>query len=240
MSPIPISGGLGPSGGGGSSEGTPIPQDGVIKPADSSERPREGSREISEGLIVSTLPDWCYKNNKPTPYNIHAFQKDAARLANTIRQTTQRSHAKDSIILHCYGDEEADDRGGIESGTKGAECTPKTWSATVRFEGRNAVRHDDEWWMNHKNTWGRLTYVKDAKTYDSKAASDVSPIIKAQWAGALGRFGPMGELLKPLERAPLADPPRAPTGDSFKPAPSPRYLPPARGLEQQKGPDLKP
>ncbi len=23
------------------------------------------------------------------------------------------------------------------------------------------VRHDDEWWMNHKNTYGRLTCVKD-------------------------------------------------------------------------------
>ncbi len=27
------------------------------------------------------------------------------------------------------------------------------------------VRHDDEWWMNHRNTYGRLTYLKDAERY---------------------------------------------------------------------------
>lgn len=35
----------------------------------------------------------------------------------------------------------------------------------MRFEDRNTVRHTDEWWMNHRNTWGRLTYMKDMAAY---------------------------------------------------------------------------
>ncbi len=37
------------------------------------------------------------------------------------------------------------------------------------------VRHDDEWWMNHRNTYGRLTYVKDAKRYETPRRSKSSP-----------------------------------------------------------------
>ena len=52
------------------------------------------------------------------------------------------------------------------SGTHNSVCEPKTWSPTVRFEGHGAVRHQDEWWMNKRNTVGKLAYIKDQKQYE--------------------------------------------------------------------------
>ena len=48
------------------------------------------------------------------------------------------------------------------------------------------VRHDDEWWMNHRNTYGRLTYVKDAKRYETPEEKEVTPRMP-------GASGPPGE-----------------------------------------------
>ncbi|MEW6436197.1 MAG: PAAR-like domain-containing protein [Pseudomonadota bacterium] len=129
--------------------------------------PREGSREVDEGIIISVPPDVCLtpcgSGMVPVPYKIWARQRDAANLANTVRQTSLRTHVKESLVLHCYGDEPGTG-GGVVSKTTGAECTPKTWSTSVRAEGRNVARHDDQWWMNHKNTWGVLTYIKSLNT----------------------------------------------------------------------------
>ncbi|KQP25801.1 hypothetical protein ASF27_21205 [Methylobacterium sp. Leaf102] len=126
--------------------------------------PREGSRDVHDGIIVSQVPDICLTQQGgtmvPVPYTIWCRQADAANLANSIHQTDDRTHAKESLVLKCYGDEPGTG-GGIRSGTTGAECTPKTWSASVFVEGRNMVRHDDEWWMNHRNTYGKLIYTKD-------------------------------------------------------------------------------
>ena len=109
--------------------------------------------------------DWCRSPTAVVPYKIWATQKDAARLATSVHQTDDPSHVKESIVLKCYGDE-AGTGGGVKSGTHNAECTPKTWSQSVTFEGRNAVRHTDEWWMNHGNTWGRLDYQKDMEAIE--------------------------------------------------------------------------
>ncbi|KMO16885.1 hypothetical protein QR79_22205 [Methylobacterium indicum] len=48
------------------------------------------------------------------------------------------------------------------------------------------VRRDDEWWMNHRNTYGRLTYVKDAKRYDTPEEKEITPRMP-------GASGPPGE-----------------------------------------------
>ena len=45
----------------------------------------------------------------------------------------------------CFGDEKGTG-GGVLSHTHNGACWPKTWSETVRFQGRNAVRHDDVGW----------------------------------------------------------------------------------------------
>ncbi|SFE64103.1 protein of unknown function [Methylobacterium sp. yr596] len=89
-----------------------------------------------------------------------------------------------SLIRQCYGDEPGVG-GGVRSGTRGAECEPKTWSWSVRAEGRPMVRHDDEWWMNHRNTYGRLTYLKDAERYATLEEKEITP----RMPGASGPSG---------------------------------------------------
>ena len=140
--------------------------------------PLEGSRDVDDGIIVSMVPDVCMTPqgfiDLPVPYTVWCRQADAANLANSVRQTDDRSHALASIVLKCYGDEPGTG-GGVDSGTTGAECTPKTWSQSLRAEGRNMVRHTDEWWMNHRNTYGRLIYTKDMNLYETPAPDQITP-----------------------------------------------------------------
>jgi len=122
--------------------------------------PRQGSRDIGEGLIVSCYPDWCKSPDKPVPYDIYAYQDEDANTAPTVRMTKKRAHTKESFTTCSHGDEPGVGL-GVKSGTRGSVCQPKTWSETVMIEGKNAVRDTDEWWMNNKNTTGRLCYVKN-------------------------------------------------------------------------------
>ncbi|MEE8627602.1 MULTISPECIES: DUF4150 domain-containing protein [Methylobacterium] len=149
--------------------------------------PREGSRDIRDGLIVSQVPDICLTPQGaamvPVPYTIWCRQADAAELADSIRQTDERTHARGSLVLRCYGDEPGTG-GGIRSGTTGAECTPKTWSSSVFVEGREMVRHDDEWWMNHRNTYGKLIYTKDMEQAEVAGPRAVVPLMDdGRWVG---------------------------------------------------------
>ena len=128
--------------------------------------PREGSCDTGEGIIVSTVPDVCLtpcgSNMVPVPYNITAKQSDsAANTTPTVRLTGRRSHNTGSLITSCHGDE-AGTGGGVKSGTVGNQCEPLEHSASVRSEGKFMVRHNDLWWMNNKNTIGRLLWVKDS------------------------------------------------------------------------------
>jgi hypothetical protein len=141
-------------------------------------RPREGSRDTGKGIIVSIVPDVCKTPMGsalvPVPYSITSVQGDDAGTAATVRQTAQRSHTKASRTTCCTGDEPGTGK-GVKSGTVGDICEPKTWSGTVRFEGKNAVRHDDIWWMNCKNTIGKLVWVEDPKPYEVTPNSILRP-----------------------------------------------------------------
>jgi len=124
--------------------------------------PREGSRVTDEGYLVCSLPDWCRVGGSVYPFQIYAKQIHEVNSCTTVRLTSKRSYNKNSIIRCCFGDEGGVNL-GVTSNTKESICRPKTWSETVFFEGANAVRHDDEWWMNNGNTWGKLFYIKDQK-----------------------------------------------------------------------------
>ncbi|WP_438017128.1 DUF4150 domain-containing protein [Sorangium sp. So ce315] len=130
--------------------------------------PREGSRDIGEGIIVSTCPDVCKTPVGaavvPIPYSIWAKQNDTASgVAESVYQTGKRSHKLGSETTTCHGDEPGTAK-GVKSGTVGDVCTPKTYAPNVRIEGKNAIRHGDEWWMNNRNTVGKLIWVRDART----------------------------------------------------------------------------
>ena len=125
---------------------------------------KEGSRDTAKGIIISVTPDVCLtpvgSSTPPIPYSIWAIQGDDANTAATVRMTQQRAHTMASVVTQCFGDEPGS-AGGITSGTTGAACHPKTHSSSVRIQGEWAVRHNDEWWMNNRNTVGKLVYVED-------------------------------------------------------------------------------
>lgn len=136
----------------------------------------EGSRDTDEGIIISCTPDICKTpvGSKliPIPYSIHALQGDDANTAATVRFTGMRAHNMASMTIRCMGDEPG--RGlGIKSGTVGSVCNPKTHSKIVRIEGKEAVRHSDEWWMNNKNTIGKLAYIKSLERFLPTPALDL-------------------------------------------------------------------
>ncbi|MGU3667442.1 PAAR-like domain-containing protein [Methylobacterium sp. A49B] len=139
--------------------------------------PREGARVTREGIVVSTPMNWGRSPQAIVPYRLHTQgQIEGASAAGSVRQTDQASYVEGSLIKACYGDEAATG-GGVQFGTQGAECEPKTWSKTVKIQDQGVVRHDDAWWMNHKETWGTLTYLKDTQSYPTPDRKEIKPRI---------------------------------------------------------------
>jgi len=91
-------------------------------------------------------------------YIIWAKQSEDGNTAPTVRMTGKRPHTTASVILRSHG-EETGMGDGVKSGTAESICQPKTHSSTVRIEGHYAVRHQDEWWMNNKNTIGKMQWI---------------------------------------------------------------------------------
>lgn len=147
---------------------------------------REGSRDTAKGIIVSIYPDVCLAKKDPVPFSIYAIQGEDANTAPTVRMTGQRAHNAGSLTTCCHGDEPG--LAGVVSGTVGAVCEPKTWSPTVNIEGKPAVRHGDEWWMNCRNTTGKLCWIESP---DKDTAP--KPILLAQAAtGTMTDAAPIG------------------------------------------------
>jgi hypothetical protein len=135
--------------------------------------PKEGSRDIGDGIIISLSPDVCLtpvgSSTVPVPYSVFAYQSDDANTAATVRMTGKRAHNMGSVVTVTKGDGPGSS-GGVVSGTVGAACHPKGHSATVNIQGKPALRHGDEWYMNNKNTVGKLTYVKSGETWEPTPA----------------------------------------------------------------------
>jgi hypothetical protein len=157
--------------------------------------PREGSRATGEGLVISTCPDVCLTPQGaamvPVPYSITAKQSDDARTTRTVHMTGLRVHTKASIITTCTGDEPGSGK-GVKSGTVEGICEPLTYSSSVRAESSNVVRNDDVWWMNDRNTIGKLVYQKNMQQYaqartgtmsDALPSAKPSPGVAAPSAG---------------------------------------------------------
>ncbi len=135
--------------------------------------PRAGSRDISKGLIVSLTPDVCKtpvgSSMVPVPYSITAKQGDDANTAATVRFTKKRAHNMGSLVTKSTGAQPGTGT-GVKSGTVGSVCHPKTHSAKVRINGKWAVRDNDTWEMNNRNTLGKLTYLGSTETFRATPA----------------------------------------------------------------------
>lgn len=135
--------------------------------------PKEGSRDIGDGIIVCLSPDVCKtpvgSSLPPVPYSITAKQADDANTVSSVRFTQKRAHNMASLVTKCTGDQPGTGT-GVKSGTVGSVCHPKGHSASVRIRGKWAIRNTDEWYMNNKNTIGKLTYVKSTERFEETPA----------------------------------------------------------------------
>lgn len=136
-------------------------------------RHREGSRDTDDGIIVSVTPDVCKtpvgSSVVPIPYSITAIQGDDANTVASVRMTGKRAHNMASLVTQCSGDEPGTAL-GVKSGTVGSVCHPKAHSNNVRIRGEWAIRHDDQWWMNNRNTIGKLVWVKTTEQFETTPA----------------------------------------------------------------------
>ncbi len=70
--------------------------------------PREGSRTVREGIVVAEAMDWCRSPTAIVPYTIDTHhQVEGASIADSVRQTDERSHVRGSLIRQCYGANQA-------------------------------------------------------------------------------------------------------------------------------------
>jgi hypothetical protein len=111
----------------------------------------------NEGIIIAMFPDVCIVQQVSVPFPLFAKQSDASGVTTTVKANGLGLHTKASIVTRCSGDEAG--QSGIKSGTIGGVCQPKTWASNIVSQGNPVVRHNDEWWMNNKNTIGKLFWI---------------------------------------------------------------------------------
>jgi Domain of unknown function (DUF4150) len=127
-----------------------------------------------------------------------------------------------TLLITCGHGDEPGTSPGVGSGTVGGVKDPKTHAGSVRVEKQRAIRHNDEWWMNNRNTVGKLTYVRNTSPFDETPAVMLyrerpeNQIIRAEVE--LPDTGTITDL------PPILDggaPPAVPNGDPLPPAPLP-------------------
>ncbi len=140
----------------------------VEEPLEGKETIKEGARDISKATLKNSAPDVCLtpvgNSIVPIPYAITAKLSDDQKVVDNVIYKNKKSYNSACIVKNCKGDA-AGKRKGVKSGTIEDKCEPKNYSSTVNVKGKPAVRHDDIFYMNNKNTIGNLTYTEDTTDY---------------------------------------------------------------------------
>jgi len=133
---------------------------------------RQGARKIAKAVVVSMAPDVCKTpiGGPPVPYSIIAKLDPSLDVSPNVRFTKCPAFTINSYATMVLGDEPGLGK-GLKSITVGDKAEPITKSSTVRINGNWAVRHDDLFHMNNKNTVGKLVYVEGAPVDSSSGVS---------------------------------------------------------------------
>lgn len=118
------------------------------------------ARKDSDWIIVCLTPDVCKtpmgNSTPPIPYRVTAKLADAAQVVPTVNANGKPLVVlTQSFIPKTIGDEPGAAK-GIKSGTVGDICEPLEHSSTLKAGGFNVLRHGDKFYMNCKNTVGRI------------------------------------------------------------------------------------
>lgn len=118
------------------------------------------ARQSGEWTVVSTKPDVCKTpkggSTPPIPYPVTANMATAVGVVPTvILNGFPAVVLAQSSIPKTIGDSPGKAK-GISSGTVEGVCEPLGHSETVFFGGKPILRHNDEFWMNNRNTIGLI------------------------------------------------------------------------------------
>lgn len=107
------------------------------------------------GYSIATLPDVCKTPSPggpvPIPYPNFANQLTLRKGTKTVKAKGKMIAIKGSEYSISFGDEPGV-IGGVKSNTFKKETSWITYSFDVKMDGRNACRHTDKKFHNHKNT----------------------------------------------------------------------------------------
>ena len=138
-----------------------------------------GARKESKPEIKSFLPsfNWTPGSTYPIPYPVKEDLDDGQDLSEDVRYNEEYVFLQSSYVNEVTGDK-AGSNGGIISTTTSDRAEPMstTGASSVQINGENAIRTNDIFWMNEKNTWGYLDYQDSEKntiTDEGKAADAI-------------------------------------------------------------------
>jgi len=117
------------------------------------------ARKCAKYTVTSILPDVCITPNKkgsPVPFTITIDLSGAASGSKNVNFNGEPAFLYDqSDTVKVKGDKPGKGK-GVKSGTVGAKAEPITHSSSVLINGKPMVREDDLFFMNNKNTIGKL------------------------------------------------------------------------------------
>ena len=118
------------------------------------------ARQNGQWKVVSTKPDVCKTpmgpSTPPVPYPVTANMGAAVMVVSSVKINGCPAVVLDqSKIPQTIGDTPGAAK-GVSSGTVGDVCEPLEHSQTVRFGRKPMLRHNDEFWMNSRNTVGLI------------------------------------------------------------------------------------
>lgn len=127
------------------------------------------------GFSTATIPDVCKTPSPggpiPIPYPNVANQSSLKNGTKTVKAKGKMIAVKGSEYSMSFGDEPGT-AGGVKSSTFKKETSWITYSFDVKMDGKNACRHTDKKFHNHKNT------VDLAGNIDPIAVVDFKKILK--------------------------------------------------------------
>jgi len=118
------------------------------------------AKQNGQWLVVSLTPDVCKtprgSSTPAIPYPVIAKLGDAVQVLEHIRSNGNPLVVFDQSQIPKTLGAEAGTAKGVKSGTVNDVCEPKSHSGTVRAGGKPILRHGDEFWMNSRNTIGKI------------------------------------------------------------------------------------
>lgn len=119
-----------------------------------------GARAQEKPIVKFIIPsfEWTKGSPYPIPYFVKYDLDDANNVSEDVFINGDPAFTSVSDTDKVKGDEAALKTGGVLSATRGKAATPLTYSPTVFINGNNAVRIEDYFYMNQKNTIGVLEW----------------------------------------------------------------------------------